>query len=230
MIKILIVDDESLMRDLLRLFLEPEGFECVLAKDGSEALEAIKQEQFQVVLLDVMMPSVDGFEICKIIHHEYPSIPIIMITALDDPDSIVRGFNAGAVDYITKPFNGSVLLVRINSVIKRFPNSIKSYDGLTVDVKNDVITLNTLPIGLTPKANGILRLFLTQPNRIFSRMELYDLVWAFDAESDPRTVDSHIKMIRERLRELDFPIDRYLKTIWGRGYRWIDINDGDRHE
>lgn len=220
--KILIVDDEIRMRQLLRLYLEPIGYECSMANDGIEALEKVKKETFDLILLDVMMPMYDGFEVCKKITDSHPEVPIIMITALNDAESIVKGLDAGATDYVTKPFNGDVLLARVRSVMRRKAKEPVIYHGLTFDESNNLILLDGKSIDFTPKAHALLRLFLQHPGRIFNRLELYEFVWSYTSESDPRTVDSHIKMIREKLRELDYPIDRHLKTIWGRGYRWSE--------
>lgn len=220
--RILIVDDEIRMRQLLKLYLEPVGYNCSTAHDGIEALEKVKKEAFDLILLDVMMPLYDGFEVCKKITDAHPDIPIIMITALDDAESIVKGLDAGATDYVSKPFNGEVLLARVRSVMRRKPKEHVMYEGLVLDENNDFILLDGNVIDFTPKAHALLRLFLQHPGRLFNRLELYDFVWSYTSESDPRTVDSHIKMIREKLRDLNYPIDRHLKTIWGRGYRWVE--------
>ena len=223
--KILIVDDEVRMRQLLKLYLEPIGYVCNMASDGVEALEKVKKENFDLILLDVMMPLFDGFEVCKKITDAYPDIPIIMITALNDAESIIKGLDAGATDYVTKPFNGDVLLARVRSVLRRKPKHAVVYEGLAFDEMNDLILLDGRAIDFTPKAHALMRLFLQHPGRLFNRLELYEFVWSYTSESDPRTVDSHIKMIREKLRELNYPIDRHLKTIWGRGYRWNETDE-----
>lgn len=223
--KILIVDDEMRMRQLLKLYLEPVGYVCSMAGDGEEALEKVKKETFDVILLDVMMPLFDGFEVCKWITNTHPDLPIIMITALDDAESIVKGLDAGAADYVTKPFNGDVLLARVRSVLRRKPKQAVVYTGLVFDETNGLILLNGKAVDFTPKAHALMRLFLQHPGRLFNRLELYEFVWSYTSESDPRTVDSHIKMIREKLRALDYPIDRHLKTFWGRGYRWNETDE-----
>ncbi|MGI1806676.1 response regulator transcription factor [Exiguobacterium sp. TDN 0502] len=223
--KILIVDDEVRMRQLLKLYLEPVGYACSMASDGEEALDKVKKETFDLILLDVMMPLFDGFEVCKKIADTYPDLPIIMITALDDAESIVKGLDAGAADYVTKPFNGDVLLARVRSVLRRKPKQAILYEGLVFDEANELILLNGKAVDFTPKAHALMRLFLQHPGRLFNRLELYEFVWSYTSESDPRTVDSHIKMIREKLRALDYPIDQHLKTFWGRGYRWNETDE-----
>lgn len=219
--KILIVDDEMKMRRLLRLFLEGDGYICIEAADGREAMERIS-ERPDLVMLDIMMPGVDGITLCRQIKALDAELPVVLLTARSDSETTIRGLDAGADDYVTKPFEGNVLLARIRAVLRRSRVTNVDYGALRYDEASGRILYQEQEIVLTPKATAILKLFLQHPNRLYNRMDLYDLVWPYSSESDPRTVDAHIRMIRDKLGEAGFPIDDYLKTVWGRGYRWIE--------
>ncbi|WP_214759710.1 response regulator transcription factor [Exiguobacterium sp. s146] len=219
--KILIVDDEMKMRRLLRLFLEGDGYTCIEAADGREAMERIS-ERPDLVMLDIMMPGVDGITLCRQIKALDAELPVVLLTARSDSETTIRGLDAGADDYVTKPFEGNVLLARIRAVLRRSRVTNVDYGALRYDEASGRILYQEQEIVLTPKATAILKLFLQHPNRLYNRMDLYDLVWPYSSESDPRTVDAHIRMIRDKLGEAGFPIDDYLKTVWGRGYRWIE--------
>ncbi|MCT4796424.1 response regulator transcription factor [Exiguobacterium alkaliphilum] len=222
--KILIVDDEMKMRRLLRLFLESDGYTCLEASDAAEALELIADRP-ELVLLDIMMPDVDGITLCRQLKKRDAELPVVLLTARSDSETTIRGLDAGADDYVTKPFDGNVLLARIRAVLRRSRVTNVSYGPLRYDESSGRVLYEEQEIVLTPKATAILKLFLEHPNRLYNRMDLYDLVWPYSSESDPRTVDAHIRMIRDKLGEAGFPIDDYLKTVWGRGYRWVEGRD-----
>ncbi|TCI42165.1 response regulator transcription factor [Exiguobacterium sp. SH3S2] len=223
--KILIVDDEVKMRRLLRLFLEDDGYTCIEAADGQEAMELIS-ERPDLVMLDIMMPGTDGITLCRQIKALDAELPVVLLTARSDSETTIRGLDAGADDYVTKPFEGNVLLARIRAVLRRSRMTNVSYGQLRYEEASGRILYQEQEIVLTPKATAILKLFLQHPNRLYNRMDLYDLVWPYSSESDPRTVDAHIRMIRDKIGEAGFPIDDYLKTVWGRGYRWTEERPG----
>lgn len=218
---ILIVDDEVKMRRLLRLFLEGDGFTCIEAADGREAMELLS-ERPDLVMLDIMMPGVDGITLCRQIKALDAELPVVLLTARSDSETTIRGLDAGADDYVTKPFEGNVLLARIRAVLRRSRVTNVNYGQLRYEEASGRILYQEQEVVMTPKATAILKLFLQHPNRLYNRMDLYDLVWPYSSESDPRTVDAHIRMIRDKLGEAGFPIDDYLKTVWGRGYRWSE--------
>ncbi|WP_114571515.1 response regulator transcription factor [Exiguobacterium flavidum] len=218
---IMIVDDEEKMRRLLRLFLEGDGYTCIEAKDAKEALEKIS-ERPDLVIVDIMMPGIDGITLCRRIKALDATLPVVLLTARSDSDSTIRGLDAGADDYVTKPFDGNVLLARIRAVLRRSRATNQSYAELRYEEDSGRILYRDEEILMTPKATAILKLFLQHPNRLYNRLDLYELVWPYSSESDPRTVDAHIRMIRDKLGEAGFPIDDYLKTVWGRGYRWAE--------
>jgi len=210
--KILIVDDEMKMRRLLRLFLEGDGYTCLEASDAAEALELIADRP-DLVLLDIMMPDVDGITLCRQLKKRDAELPVVLLTARSDSETTIRGLDAGADDYVTKPFDGNVLLARIRAVLRRSRITNVSYGPLRYDESSGRVLYEEQEI------------VLEHPNRLYNRMDLYDLVWPYSSESDPRTVDAHIRMIRDKLGEAGFPIDDYLKTVWGRGYRWVEGRD-----
>lgn len=218
---ILIVDDEVKMRRLLRLFLEGDGYTCIEAADGREAMELLS-ERPDLVMLDIMMPGVDGITLCRQIKALDAELPVVLLTARSDSETTIRGLDAGADDYVTKPFEGNVLLARIRAVLRRSRVTNVNYGQLRYEEASGRILYQEQEVVMTPKATAILKLFLQHPNRLYNRMDLYDLVWPYSSESDPRTVDAHIRMIRDKLGEAGFPIDDYLKTVWGRGYRWSE--------
>ncbi|MDA5560868.1 response regulator transcription factor [Exiguobacterium sp. MMG028] len=223
--KILIVDDEEKMRHLIRLFLEGDGYSCIEASDARSALDKI-EERPDLVLLDIMMPEVDGISLCRQLKTMDPALPVVLLTARSDNETTIQGLDAGADDYVTKPFDGNVLLARIRAVLRRTRVVNIQYGPLRYDEESGRVLYEEQEIVLTPKATAILKLFLQHPNRLFNRLDLFDLVWPYSAESDPRTVDAHIRMIREKLGDAGFPIDDYLKTVWGRGYRWTEERSG----
>jgi len=219
---VLLVDDEQRMLDLLALYLTPHGYKCIKKTSGMDALTFLENEQVDIVLLDIMMPEMDGWATCEKIR-ELSSVPIIMLTARSAKEEVVKGLKKGADDYVSKPFNEEELLARMEAVMRRSTNvqdeSLKS-NGLNLDEDAFVATYQNQKIPLTVKEFSLLSLFLNNPNKVFSRDHIISTLWSFDTETDYRTVDSHIKNIREKFRQVGFPIDDYLKTVWGIGYKW----------
>jgi DNA-binding response OmpR family regulator len=221
MYTILLVDDEIRMLDLLDLYLSPKGFHCVKCKTGFAAMQYLEKTKVDLVLLDIMMPELDGWETCKRIR-EISNVPIIMLTARDQTIDIVKGLKLGADDYITKPFDESELLARIEAVLRRSvgkPSKIV-FQGLVWDEDQHKVQYKNHTICLTPKEFAVLGLFLKNPNRVFSREQIIVSLWGYNANTEERTIDSHVKNIREKLRQAGFPIDQFLKTVWGVGYKW----------
>lgn len=220
--KILLVDDEVRMLDLLELYLEPRGFLCDKVISGEVAIEKIKSNQYDVVLLDVMMPEVSGFQVCKQIR-TFSNVPIIMLTAREAKEDVVKGLKLGADDYITKPFNEEELVARIDAVLRRNGHeNTNEINQLTWDETTHELTYMGQTIPLTPKEFSIIGYLINKPNRVYSREQLIDLVWGMNAETEGRTVDSHVRNMREKVRRAGFPIDAHLKTVWGVGYKWIN--------
>lgn len=218
--KILLVDDEVRMLDLLSLYLSPAGYHCVKTQSGREAIKLLSKEKYDLVLLDVMMPDMDGWETCKNIR-EFSDIPIIMVTARDQKIEIIKGLQIGADDYITKPFDEDELLARIAAILRRQPESDHiTFQAIQLDRSQHQVSVHHELLLLTPIEFKLLELFLTNQNMVFSREHLIEKNWGLSSGTEDRTVDSHIRNLRDKLRKKSFPIDGYLKTVYGVGYKW----------
>ncbi len=220
--KILIVDDDKNISELLRLYLAKEGYETILAFDGEEALAVFGEEHPDLVLLDVMMPKLDGWQVCREIRR-CSSVPVIMLTAKGETFDKVVGFDLGADDYIVKPFDAKEVLMRIKAVLRRSNPKSSSvmevrYDKLTINLTNYVMIVNNVVIDTPPKELELIFHLANNPNHVFTRNQLLDEVWGFDYYGDSRTVDVHIKRLREKLEGVS---DNWsLKTVWGVGYKF----------
>ncbi|MED3877889.1 response regulator transcription factor [Priestia megaterium] len=226
MTTILLVDDEVRMLDLLELYLRPNGITCIKFESGTEALRYLYEgNKADLMLLDIMMPSEDGWEICQKVR-KMSNLPVIMLTARSQTLDVVKGLNIGADDYITKPFSEEELVARIRAVLRR---SLKekheiTYKGLVWSKENHVLQYKNQQIQVTPKEFELVGLLLQHLNRVFSRDDLLVLVWGYEAEIGDRTIDSHVRNVRDKLRKAGFPVDEYLQTVWGIGYKWVDVS------
>lgn len=222
--KILIVDDDPNILELLRLYLQNEGFELVLASDGSSALALFKQEKPDLILLDLMLPVINGREVCRMLRRESP-VPIIMLTALDTTEDKLKGFEMGADDYIVKPFDPLEAVARVKALLRRSskipPDAAVRHitvGRLTVDTATYDVILDGARIDLKPKEFQLLLFFLQNGNMVFSREQLLEKVWGYDFSGETRTVDVHIKRLREKI---DKPGHTWsIKTVWGIGYKF----------
>lgn len=221
---ILLVDDESRMLDLLELFLAPHGYRCIKADNGKEGLEIIRKEKINLVLLDVMMPEMDGWEVCREIRR-FSDVPIIMLTARADKADLVKGLDNGADDYITKPFDERELKARVNALLRRHlddetdsENTV--YGDFLLDRGSYSLHYKNTGVQLTLKEFHIIEALITQPKRTLTREQLLLVAWEYNTYTDIRTVDSHIRNLRDKLKTAGFPIDEFLKTVWGIGYKW----------
>lgn len=221
--KILLVDDEPRMLDLLSLYLSPKGYQCIKFTSAARVLHYLNTGKADLILLDVMMPEVDGFTACSEIR-KYWDTPIIMVTARGDKVDIVKGLKLGADDYISKPFDEAELTARIEAILRRNQGKHKSivFKGLLLKEDSFELLYNEKPVSLTPKEFSLLGLFLKHPNKVFTREHLLTSIWGYSAATEDRTVDSHLRNVREKLRNSGFPIDDYLTTVWGLGYKWVD--------
>ncbi|MEN1969636.1 response regulator transcription factor [Lentibacillus sp. N15] len=219
--KVLLVDDEKRMLDLLALYLQPHHFKCTKALGAAVALSNIEKEVFDIVLLDIMMPEMSGWELCQAIRR-ISDVPIIMVTARDQQEDIINGLKLGADDYITKPFNEMELIARIEALLRRrTPTNHVEVNGLLWDEDHFVLSYEHQPIKLTPKEFAMVGLLMKNPNRVFAREQLIELIWGLCSDTEGRTVDSHVRNIREKIRHAGFPIDEHFKTVWGIGYKWV---------
>lgn len=222
--KILIADDDRNIVELLRLYIEKEGFSTIIAYDGKRAVEAFKNENPDLVVLDVMMPEMDGWQVCKEIR-KISETPIIMLTAKGETFDKVLGLELGADDYMVKPFETKELIARIKAVLRRFDSKKETissdeiiYENISVNLVNYELKLNGEIIEIPPKELELLHFLASNPNRVFTREQLLEEVWGFDYFGDSRTVDVHIKRLREKIENVEG--NWSLKTVWGVGYKF----------
>lgn len=221
---VLVVDDEPRMRELIRLYLAAE-FEVQEAGDGLSALRAVRAAEPDLVLLDVMMPQLDGWETLRRIREE-SAVPVIMLTARGAVADRVQGLRMGADDYIAKPFDGRELVARVQAVLRRASGQVEARvpirrGRLTVRPAERTAAYAGRPLALTPKEFDLLALLAAHPGQVFSREKLLDRIWGPDYQGDARTVDSHIKNLRDKLGEGA----RLIETVWGVGYRFAEVPD-----
>ena len=220
--KILLIDDEQRMLDLLALYLTPHQYQCTKAQGAQQALRHLETQAFDVVLLDIMMPGMGGFELCTKIR-SFSDVPIIMLTAREQQEDIVKGLKLGADDYITKPFNEEELLARIEALLRRqAPKNVIEVDGLKWNEERFELSYRGTPIKLTPKEFFMVGQLLKNPGKVFSRDQLIVLIWGYDSETEGRTIDSHVRNVREKIRQSGFPVDKHFLTVWGIGYKWFN--------
>ena len=228
MTKILVVDDEKNICELLGLYLRKDNYEVDFAYDGNMALEKFKTFEPDMVLLDIMLPGMDGWEVCREIR-KTSSVPIIMISAKGETFDKVLGLELGADDYVTKPFDTKEVLARIKSVLRRTGNDFEKdepvdqveeveFEGLYVSLTNYKLRVKGVDVDAPPKEIELLYHLASHPNRVFTRDQLLDEIWGFKYFGDSRTVDVHVKRIREKLEGVS---DKWgLKTVWGVGYKF----------
>ena len=223
--KVLVVDDEKLIVKGIRFSLEQDNMSVTCAYDGEEALELVKNNDFDVVLLDVMLPKLTGFEVCQQIR-EFSDVPIIMLTAKGDDMDKILGLEYGADDYITKPFNILEVKARIKAIMRRSKNTkaeeeeaskVAVFEELKVDCDSRRVFINEEEVNLTAKEFDLLELLMFNPNKVYSRENLFNTVWGYDYPGDVRTVDVHIRRLREKI-EANPSEPRYIHTKWGVGY------------
>ena len=218
--KILIIDDEELLVKGIAYNLENEGYEVLTGTNGSDAVRLAQDPDVQLIVLDVMMPVMDGLEACRRIR-QFSDVPIIMLTAKTEDMDKLLGFDCGADDYLTKPFNILELKARIRAILKRSvkqENDPKIVRGaITLDSQSRTTLKNGIPVELTAKEFDLVELLIRNPNRVYSRENLLDIIWGDDYRSDIRTVDVHIRRIREKL-ERDPANPAHILTKWGVGY------------
>ena len=223
--KILIVDDDTNICELLRLYMEKEDFEVALATDGEAALETFEAFEPDLMLLDIMLPRLDGWQVVREIRKR-SQCPVIMLTAKGEVFDRVLGLDLGADDYVVKPFEAKEVVARVHAVLRRSgiqsvqkaENKEVSYDGLTINLTNYELKVNGNRVDTPPKEMELIYHLASNPNRVFTRDQLLDEVWGFDYYGDSRTVDVHIKRLREKLEGVS---DKWtLKTVWGVGYKF----------
>ena len=223
-VSVLVIEDDKNIADLLQMYLEKEGYAVTTAADGGQGLSKFRAIGPDLVLLDLMMPVMDGWSVCREIRKE-SEVPVIMLTAKGETDDKVAGLKSGADDYITKPFEMKEVLARIEAVLRRSDRKVAdtdvrrlSFDKLTIDMDAFELTVDGKKVDTPPKEMELLFYLASSPNRVYTRNQLLDEVWGFDYFGDSRTVDVHVKRLREKLEGVS---DQWcLKTVWGVGYKF----------
>ena len=222
-LKILLVDDDPNIRQLVNLYLEKEGFEVAMADRGDEALKLFRESPPNLMLLDVMLPGMDGWQVCREVR-KTSNIPIIMLTAKDETFDKVLGLELGADDYVVKPFDMKELVARIKAVSRRFqaaetPDRELSFPGLTININQYSVKYMGKELEMPPKELELLYFLASHPGMVFTREQLLEQVWGYDYFGDSRTVDVHVKRLREKLTEGE-QLGWMIKTVWGVGYKF----------
>ena len=223
-VSVLVVEDDRNIAELLQMYLEKEGYAVTVAADGGQGLSAFRSGKPDLVLLDVMMPVMDGWAVCRAIRAE-SSTPVIMLTAKGETDDKVAGLKQGADDYITKPFEMKEVLARIEAVLRRTSGVTAekkarrlTFDKLVIDMDSFELIVDGKKVDTPPKEMELLFYLASSPNRVYTRNQLLDEVWGFDYFGDSRTVDVHVKRLREKLEGVEAGWS--LKTVWGVGYKF----------
>lgn len=221
---ILVVDDEKEIRELIGIYLKNEGYKVIVAEDGIQALDIIKKEKIHLIILDIMLPTIDGIQICKSIR-ELLDVPIIMLSAKREDNDKILGIMTGADDYVTKPFNPLELVVRVKAQLRRYLKMIKTpknyeiiIDELVINSNTHQVTIGEQEIKFTSKEFEILKLLAENKNVVFSSRKIYESVWNEEFYESDSTIMTHIKNIREKLGD-NVKNPKYIKTVWGVGYK-----------
>lgn len=225
--RILVVDDDNNICELLRLYLEKEGYDVILAHNGGEAIKMFQELSPDLMILDIMLPVLDGWQVCREVR-KFSDKPIIMLTAKGETFDKVLGFELGADDYVVKPFEAKEVMARVKAVLRRSGSAEKTdvkevrYDKLVINLTNYELQVDGKKIDTPPKELELIYHLASNPNRVFTRDQLLDEVWGFDYYGDSRTVDVHVKRLREKLEGIS---DKWeLKTVWSVGYKFGTID------
>lgn len=225
--KVLVIDDDKNICEILKIYLTSEGYEVLFAYDGSEGINIAKKENPNLILLDIMLPVISGWEVCKLLR-QFTNVPIIMLTAMDTIENKIEGLNIGADDYVVKPFEPKEVIARVNAHIRRQntddtsndnqSEGLAKFDNISIDIEKYEVKLNDKIVsGLKPKEVQLMYFLLTNKNQVFSRETLLEKVWGYEYFGGTRTVDVHIKSIREKLFSENQKWE--IKTIWNVGYK-----------
>lgn len=220
---VLVVDDDINICELIRMYLEKDGFRVLEAHDGRKAVELFKDVSPDIVILDIMLPGIDGWQVCRDIR-KLGQTPVIMLSARDETFNKILGLELGADDYMVKPFEPNELTARIRAILRRYDRKDDKsekliFPGLTISKANYTVVLNGQEIDLPPKELELLHFIASSPNKVFTREQLLENVWGFDFFGDTRTVDVHIKRLREKLEAVS-DANWQIKTVWGVGYKF----------
>ncbi|MEC5424555.1 response regulator transcription factor [Virgibacillus sp. C22-A2] len=219
--EVLIINQKKSMFDLLVTYLKPHHYQCHKEKRACEALFSLKEHRYDIVLMDISTGDRKEFEFCNEIKR-ISNVPVILIAACEQRDAIIGGLQSGADDYITLPLSATDLLVRMQVVLcKSNQKPIIEANGLKWNEACYKLTYNNKPIKLTPKEFSIIGHLMRHKNQVFAREQLIELIWGFNSHTEGRTIDSHVRNMREKIRHEGYPIDEHFKTVWGVGYQWV---------
>lgn len=218
--KVLLADDEQGLRDITKKYLERNGFDVITAKNGAEPIAAVDKNVFDIIVLDIMMPEIDGRQVCQYIRTKY-DVPVIFLTALGKEQDVIQGYEIGADEYVTKPFSMPILMAKINSLVKRYhgltiKNGLITIGNIQIEPARRIVTVNKKVISIAPKEYELLMYFIDNKNQVLSRTQILDAVWGYDYEGYDRAVDTHVKKLRAILGEEN----HYIHTIIKGGYIW----------
>lgn len=228
MSRILLVEDEESIRGFIKINLIRNGFEVIEAASGEEGIDKALIEKPDIAILDVMLPGIDGFQVCRRLRDEYPNMGIIMLTAKGQDMDKIMGFEYGGDDYIVKPFNPLEVVLRVKAILRRIEvsNSKINKDEnkiiggpFVIDLYSQKLLKNNVEIDVTPKEYMLMKLFMENPNKAFTRDELLNLIWGYDFFGDSKIIDVNIRRLRAKIEE-DSSSPKYIETVWGLGYRW----------
>ncbi|PAB59171.1 response regulator transcription factor [Anaeromicrobium sediminis] len=223
--KILIVEDDSSISSVLRVTFKCSGFQVRDVPTGEDALEKVEEEKPDVVLLDVMLPGIDGFQVCDQLRKKYPDIGIIMLTAKSQDVDKINGLENGADDYMVKPFNPTELILRVKALLRRSKKEVYTGDNIIesppfkIDIYSKKVYKNNVELDLTPKEYELMKIFIQNPKKAFSREELLKDVWGWEFVGESKNVDVHIRRLRKKVEDTSSEPE-YIETVWGTGYRW----------
>lgn len=227
MTKILLVEDEESIRSFLKINLERNSFQVIEAGTGEEGIEKALLEKPEIIILDVMLPGIDGFQVCSRLRKEFPNTGIIMLTAKGQDMDKIMGLEFGADDYIIKPFNPLEVVLRVKAILRRIgisedesSNKNKLMGGpFIIDLYSQKLLKDNKEIDVTPKEYMLMKLFIENPNKAFTRDELLNLIWGYNFFGDPKIIDVNIRRLRSKIED-DSSNPQYIETVWGIGYRW----------
>ncbi len=229
-IKILIADDEPEILKLLQRYIEKEGYSVDTASDGLEAISLFNQNEYHLVILDIMMPQIDGIEVCRRLRND-TNVPIIMLTAKDDEIDKVLGLRIGADDYMTKPFGMNELMARVNAHLRRYlvlsggsnltNKNILEFNNLKIDLKSYMVYRGKELLNLTAKEFELLKFFASHPNQVFTKAQIFKYVWGDEYIEDDNTVMVHIRRLRKKI-EVNPEKPQFIQTVWGIGYKFVE--------
>jgi len=224
---ILVIEDEDSIRKFVKINLDRAGFDVKEAASGEDGIDIARKENIDIVVLDIMLPGIDGYEVCKILRKEYPHLGIIMLTAKSQDIDKIMGLEYGTDDYMSKPFNPMELVLRVKPLARRMEKAnedeqqILSFKPFKIDVYSRKFYRDNIEVELTPTEYSIAKLFMENPGKAFKRDEILNLVWGYDFIGDSKIVDVNIRRLRAKIEE-DSSKPYYIETVWGIGYRWKD--------